>query len=476
MPVSHDETFEALRNGDFQAALPALEKAAAETGFTSEILNHAYTLALYRAGEKARLADISFRIGKAFLKESPGIAMDYFQRAMFAGLDTNRVRQIGEVHESWSAPTADVDVDRPQKRVAHVLGCLLPGHAPTQYLRMLTASLSLQGIQSTVFTTEWAASWFFNPHGVGQSETLDIEAEVRLASVEGDFLERAEKVALAIRASHVDIVFYHASLSEQITARVASFRPAPIQVNVNHGSEMAANLFDGCIHLFQNAIERTRFPERLSEWIPLASDIESRLHQADPVARQSLGLESASSVSGTFGNLYKVSEPGYIRVLIEILKRFPRHFHIFAGAGNVKALRGALHSAGVLPRVRFLGHTSDVAPLLNALDVYLASFPHSGGHSLLEAMGASKPIVVLRHAPDSHYNSGAEIVGLRELTAANEPEYIEIADRLLRNAALRERFGHAMKERFRSEFRPERLGERYSGFIEKLLASRAEKD
>ncbi len=470
--MSYEDAFEALKNGDFVTAVPLLEKAARETGYTSDIINHAYTLALYRASEKSRLAEVSFRVGNLLVESDPASAMDYFQRALFAGLESKKVRRIGEIFEQWAAPRAAARVEGPIQRVAHVVGCLLSGHAPTQYVKMLAASMSRQKIHSTIFTTEWAASWFFNPSGVPQSESVDIEADTQVASVEGDFEQRAGRVAEAIRASGIQVAFYHGSLTEQITARVASMRPAPIQVNVNHGSEMDAGLFDGHIHLFQNAMERTRFSDP-AEWIPLASDIERRLEMAEPVSRESMGLESASSVSATFGNLYKVAGSGYLKTLSEIMKRFPKHFHLFAGAGNVKAVRSHLHSEGVLPRVRFLGHVADVAPLLDAIDVYFASFPHSGGHSLLEAMAAGKPIVVLRFPPDSHYNSGAELVGVRELIAPGEAGYVEIADRLLRNPALRQKYSQAMRDRFRREFRPERLGERYREFIERLVSGSA---
>jgi hypothetical protein len=462
--VSYEEAFEALKNGDFHTAVPLLEKAARDTGYTSDIINHAYTIALYRTGDKPRLAEVAFRVGNSFLEHDPGTAMDYFQRAMFAGLESKKVRRVGEVFENWAVPQMKARIAGPVDRVAHVVGCLLSGHAPTQYVKMLASSLNRQGIRSTIFTTEWAASWFFNPAVVPQSEPMELEAETRIASVDGDFLQRAEKVADAIRAAGIKIAFYHGSLTEQITARVAAMRPAPVQINVNHGSEMDADLFDGQIHLFQNAMERTRFSHP-AEWIPLASDIERRLEMSEPVTRQSMGLESASSVSATFGNLYKVAGSGYLRVLSEIMKRFPKHFHLFAGAGNVKAVRSHLHSEGVLPRVRFLGHVGDVAPLLESVDLYLASFPHSGGHSILEAMGAGKPVVVLRFPPDSHYNSGAELVGVPELIAPGEADYIEIADRLLRNPALRQKQSQAMRDRFRAEFRPERLGERYAAFI-----------
>ncbi len=135
----------------------------------------------------------------------------------------------------------------------------------------------------------------------------------------------------------------------------------------------------------------------------------------------------------------------------------------------MKAMRGLLHGAGVLPRVRFLGHVADVASLMDTVDVYLAPFPHSGAHSILEAMGAGKPVVAMRFPPDSVYNSGAELVGLRELIAPGEANYVEIADRLLRNPALRQRQGHALRDRFQAEFRPELLGERYVGFLGRLV-------
>jgi len=468
--MSYQEAFEALKSGDFQKAVPLLEQAARETGFTSDVINHAYTLALYRIGDKKRLAEVGFRIGSSLLESDPASAMDYFQRALLAGLDAAQVRRIGEVFEGWSSAAAatSANASGPVTRVAHVVGCLLPGHAPTQYVKMLTASLQQQGVESLIFTTEWAASWFFNPEGVAQSQDSGIASPVSVASVEGDFVERADRVAAAIRASNVQVAFYHASLSEQITSRVAALRPTPVQVNVNHGSEMDAALFDGYIHLFSNALERSRNRGRVAEWIPLASDIEDRLRDQSPATRSSLGIGAAKTVSATFGNLYKVAGEGYLKALVEILRRFPDHYHLLAGAGDVKAIRGHLHSAEVLSRVRFLGHMADVAPLLDVVDLYLASFPHSGGHSILEAMGAGKPVVVRGFSKDSHYNSGAELVGVLELIAKSEIDYIEIADKLLKNPTLRAKQSSAMLERFRSEFRPASLGTRYVQFLQKL--------
>jgi glycosyltransferase involved in cell wall biosynthesis len=117
-----------------------------------------------------------------------------------------------------------------------------------------------------------------------------------------------------------------------------------------------------------------------------------------------------------------------------------------------------------------LGDVGEIAPLLPVVDVYLASFPVSGGQAVIEAMGAAKPVVVLRFPSDSHYNSGEELVGVPELIAPGEADYIQIADRLLRDRPLRQKQGAAMLARFRAEFRPERQAERYVKFIERLIS------
>jgi predicted O-linked N-acetylglucosamine transferase (SPINDLY family) len=333
--------------------------------------------------------------------------------------------------------------------------------------------LRLQGIESSVFTTESHASWFYNPARVPQSQSIDVAGNVKIGALEGDLVERADRITDAVRSSKIQAAFFHGDLSDQIMARIACMRPAPIQINVNYGTEMDLGVFAGRIHLTQNALERTRFSADPAEWLPITSDVETRLQMCDPLTRQAMGLESAGTISATFGKLERSSDRNYVRVLSEIMKRFPKHFHLFAGPGNIRAMRSQLHAEGVLPRVRFLGDVQDIAPLLKVVDVYLAAFPDSTAQSVLEALGAAKPVVALRFPSDSPYNSGAELVGLRELTAPGEANYIEIADRLLRNARLRAELGEAVHDRFRREFRPERLGERYNQFLARFQRAKS---
>jgi predicted O-linked N-acetylglucosamine transferase (SPINDLY family) len=465
------KALEALRSGDFETASSLLKRLVKENRYASPVLNNAYTIALYKAGRQSELGATAFQIGIVLRDRDPAAAMDYFQRAIFNEITSEQVREIGKWHEQRAAPRYARSGSGPEirsYRVAHVVGCLLSGHAPSLYVQLLSKALRVQGVQSFVFTTEWAANWFFNPPGLAQSERIEIEAQTVIADVNGNFEERANRIAAAIRNEEIDVAFYHNSLTEQITTRVAALRPARLQVNVNHAEEAAADLFDGFVHLFENGAQRTQFPFRPWRHIPLISDIEERLACCTPVTRHALGLDSAQTVSATFGNLYKVSDLTYLQAVAKILKRFPAHSHIIAGSGDNANIKEFFRNVGLLPRILFLGHMPDIARLLGCIDLYLNSFPTSGGQSVLEPMAAAIPVVIRQYAEVSHRNVGAELAGLPDLIAANEDDYIRIAERLIEHPDLRRTYGDLLRQRFQANFRPARLAEQYMDFMKSL--------
>jgi glycosyltransferase involved in cell wall biosynthesis len=132
-------------------------------------------------------------------------------------------------------------------------------------------------------------------------------------------------------------------------------------------------------------------------------------------------------------------------------------------------MRAYLHAEGVLPRVRFLGQMSDVSSVLEAIDVYLAAFPDTSARGVMEAMGAGKPVVALQYPAESPYNTAAELVGIPELLAGSEASYLEIANRLIRDAETRMKYSTAVYSRFIGEFDPAHLGPRYLQFLNALL-------
>lgn len=448
-------------------AIPLLEQALRETGYSSDKINQAYTLALYRAGETSRLANAAFEIGDSLVEIDPALAMDYFQRAFLGSLDAACVRHVGEIFEQWAAPKPKRKKSARKRvpKVAHVVGCLTRDHPPARHVSMLVKSLRQQGIESQVFTTEWSASWFCNTPGLPQSEASELVPDAVIAAVHGNFNERAERIASAIRASGAQVVFFHAGLGEQITARVAAHRPAPIQVNVAHASEMDADLFDGYIHLTKQGLATTRHPAIPAEYIPPASDIAERLESLPARLRQLMGLDSAETVSATLGDLGNAADPRFLDVLSGILNLFPNHFHLFAGTGDVKGIRAHLHSAGVLPRVRFMGSMADSASVMAVTDVYLAPFLDSNDGALLEAMGAGKACV----AQDTPGSSAAEMLKVPELLTRSASDYGQAVQRLLRHEDQRARCADQVRSRFRSEFDPALLGSRYLAFIKRIL-------
>ncbi len=475
--MNYEAAFRAFEARDYARAVELLEPAVHASGYASDILNHTYTLALHYSGETERLADAAFRVGQRFLTDDPASALDYFQRALYAGLDRDRSRQIGAILEDWSGARSGVSrggrLHGSPLRIAHVVGSLLPGPV-SHYVRGLCHSLSDAGIESRVFTTESFSCWFFNPGPYTAASMVEIGAQVSTGSVEGDFLERADRVASEISSAGCDLALYHADLGEQITAHVAALRPVPLQVNVNHDMEMDANLFDGAVHLFKDAFDETQFRDRPSRWIPPVTGLDSSgvLSGASAARFRSPGradLGLFETVSATFGDARTTSDDGFLQVLVEILRRSPGHLHLFVGSGDSRRARSYLHARDVLGQVRFLVQPMGGTEYMRLIDLYLGSFPSADVQSILDAMGAGKPAIVRAYPDNARSNRGAVCVGLDEMIASTAADFVERACHVIADAEYRDALGQAAHHRFRQEFTTARLGSEYLDFLEQFL-------
>ncbi len=121
-------------------------------------------------------------------------------------------------------------------------------------------------------------------------------------------------------------------------------------------------------------------------------------------------------------------------------------------------------------RVHFLGHRSDVPRLLPHFDaLWLASDYEGLPNVIMEAMAASVPVVA------------TDIPGNRDLVASGETGFlVRVGDRagfarythkLLDEACLRQKFGHAGQKRVLTEFSLERMVSRYTELYRELLES-----
>jgi glycosyltransferase involved in cell wall biosynthesis len=413
------------------------------------MINHAYTLALHHTGQHQQLSDVAFRIGNALISTDPASALDYFQRSLQAGLDFDRARLVAEIHNEWAGARTPLVIRTEVPRVAHLVTNLNPNEATTEYVRMLVRGLNSRGVESTVFTTEANAAWFLNPTAKPTSSPeIKVAGQVVIAPLQGDFFERADRISRSIQDTAVSVVFHHTRFSDQIAARVAVLRPAPVQIQVAPQPSAHAALFDGAIH----------FP---------ASDIEDRLRTATFETRESLGLPANVTVSASFSGPFR-SQMDFVKSIIQLMQRFPSHVHLFAGAGEVRVFRSLLHSEGVLPRMRFLGSLTDFTRLFRVIDVCLVPFPEKGAATVLEFMGARKPVVALRQSGNSEKYTAAELIGVNELSPETINQYFLIADRLIRNENARAEFGERLHKRFVEQFTAAQMAERYIRFLETL--------
>jgi glycosyltransferase involved in cell wall biosynthesis len=131
--------------------------------------------------------------------------------------------------------------------------------------------------------------------------------------------------------------------------------------------------------------------ERLSV-IPNAVDPPARQHFPGAV-RMSLGIPPEAFVIGSVARL--VAQKRLDR-LLDAVARLPGDVHcILAGDGPLRAVLERQAAAPELAgRVHLLGHRADVADVLGALDVFVATSDREGmSNAMLEALAAGVPVV-----------------------------------------------------------------------------------
>jgi glycosyltransferase involved in cell wall biosynthesis len=361
-------------------------------------------------------------------------------------------------------------------RIGHLLGLLNPTHAPTKLAYLLTKGIMQNEADSFIYTSEWAAAWFHNWTHRRQSGPENFLEEFKPATLyiheaEDNFIERARRLSTRIRHDDIDVLIVHSSLSEMITALVALDRPARRLVNINHASEMNLPCFDGLVHMFENGLLHSAMRDIPMVVIPPASDMARRLGEAPRIPRSDFGIPEQSTLSGTFGNLYKIENPAYRESLRAILLAHPQHHHLIAGGGSDQSTRVFLKEVGLENRVHLLGRRTDIPSLLLMLDFYLASHPYPGALSEIEAMAAACPVISVRDQPDSHYNAGAESVGLSEciVNPGDTAAMVALASRYLHDSGWRRSIGESLKRRFEQQFTPDHVVSRHLAFYRSLL-------
>lgn len=170
---------------------------------------------------------------------------------------------------------------------------------------------------------------------------------------------------------------------------------------------------------------------------------------ADPMeraaAKAALGVDPAAPVAGWIGRHFEQKRPEQVvAAALEVLSQVPGAVFVMAGDGPL--LEQSRAAAAGEPRIRILGHRSDVETVYAALDVMLLASAWEGlPRTVLEAHAAGVPVV------------STDVSGVGEVVAegvtgflAPSGDWRTLAERtatILRDPARREAMGRAAKAR-----------------------------
>ncbi len=189
-------------------------------------------------------------------------------------------------------------------------------------------------------------------------------------------------------------------------------------------------------------------------------------------ARAELGLSPTVPVVLTIGRLNVMKGHRYLLDAVpDLVRRFPDLAVVVLGRGHLEAqLREQAVALGVERAVHLPGHRTDARLLLDAADVFVLPSRHEGMPLvLLEAMDAGLPVVSTRVI------GSEEVVvhgGTGTLVRPRDPSALAQAlGELLADPQLRQRYGRAGQQRFRTCFTAARMASETVRVYEDVLAS-----
>jgi glycosyltransferase involved in cell wall biosynthesis len=231
-------------------------------------------------------------------------------------------------------------------------------------------------------------------------------------------------------------------------------------------------------HRRYNLVPRSRLtvvPNWVGDDALIPSDPATRL-----TFRESLQLDGQQPVIGVIGNVEpRKGMDVLVEALPALVANHPRLVVLSAGALDgpfVQRIQSRADGLGVASHLRLLGQRSDIAQLLDAIDLFvLPSREEQLPLSILEAMARHRAVVATR------------VGGIPEcivdgqhgrIVPAGQPEPLAAAiDELLRNPQYRTQMGHQAAQRIAQDFSPQhcigQIESVYAAVLGKGLRSRA---
>lgn len=143
------------------------------------------------------------------------------------------------------------------------------------------------------------------------------------------------------------------------------------------------------------------------------------------------------------GSLYKFYGDGglYFRVMKRVLDRYPNTILIIAGDGQRSPFNEFISSNNFSDRVYLLGNRQDLNAIFNHVDIYVGSYPISGG--LMSQIAASSGVPVVQYSrEDLPFNIVEALLPNispdNKITFFNESDFFNEVSRLIENSEYRQ--------------------------------------
>lgn len=196
--------------------------------------------------------------------------------------------------------------------------------------------------------------------------------------------------------------------------------------------------------------------------------VPSRVENA--IARAKLSLPEDCFIIGGVGRLVTQKNfKAFLEVASKVIVKNPKVIFLLAGTGPLEnELRKYAHALGLSKAVRFLGHVSDRAALYHSLDALLMPSDFEGTPMvLLEAMASGLPVVA--SAVDGIAEVCSDGVDALLIPPRDVAGYAAELERLIADAALRERIGANARQKILARYEICSLVRRIENLYEEIL-------
>lgn len=150
------------------------------------------------------------------------------------------------------------------------------------------------------------------------------------------------------------------------------------------------------------------------------------------------------------GAVYKVyGENGiYFKIVKRLLDENPNAVLLFAGGGNIKRFKDFIQNNNLEQRVVLLGNRSDINQVFRHSDIYLGTYPFTGG--LMSQLAAINGLPILAYTDPKFTTNYVEGIVCQSynihITHENLKEFFELGHRLCADKEFRSKKGAELKK------------------------------